>query len=285
MQPARVLNKPATAAHDPQGMLVRPHEVFVDAGDNGKGPEQAGVPLLCLGRGWGTYLGPVQQNRPHSHHLIQIAWSPSTAFGLSAGDYKVRGMGHVVDAGASHCMQSTEPVRLLFLDPAMPIALGWRAISGGNVCELDPVQVQQLETRLQQWIHAKVGDSNDPLSAGTREQALAEWLSAKLDQPLRACDAAQVLGLSEGRFLHWFTQVHGLPFRPYVRWLRLQKALRCLAEGATLTAAAYASGFSDSAHLSRSFAASFGIAPRGLQRVKIRLSKSAGPDLAGILSS
>lgn len=281
MQPARVLNKPATSALDPEGRVIH-HR---DAGDNSNGSEQAGVPFLCIGRGWGTYIGPVQQNRSHSHHLIQIAWSPSTAFELGAGDYKVRGMGHVVDAGASHFLQSAEPVRLLFLDPAMPIARGWRGISGGNACELAPLQVQQLEARLQQWIHAKGGGTNDPLSAGTREQALAEWLSSKLDQPLRACDAAQVLGLSEGRFLHWFTQLHGLPFRPYVRWLRLQKALRCLAEGATLTAAAYASGFSDSAHLSRSFAASFGIAPRGLQRVSIRLSKSAGPDLKGVLSS
>lgn len=43
MQPARVLNKPATAAHDPQGMPVHPQEEFADAGDKVKGAV-AGVP-------------------------------------------------------------------------------------------------------------------------------------------------------------------------------------------------------------------------------------------------
>lgn len=47
-------------------------------------------------------------------------------------------------------------------------------------------------------------------------------------------------------------------------WLRLQQALAEIARGSNLTEAAYAAGFADSAHLSRSFRQTFGIAPNVL---------------------
>lgn len=245
---------------------------------------QAAAPWLCIGRGWTTYVGPVRQNRPHSHQLVQIAWSTGAPFEVTAGPYAARSFGHVVDAGASHCLLAAEPVRLLFLDPAMPSARGWRSLTDRNACELTEGQVADLEDRFQRWVDLGKGAAPEPPASGERERAVADWLAGHLEQPVRASQAADAMGLSEGRFLHWFSESHGLPFRAHVRWLRIQKALRCLAEGASLTSAAHACGFSDSAHLSRTFAATFGIAPRGLHSVRISLSHSTGPDLAGVAS-
>jgi AraC-like DNA-binding protein len=275
----RGLNKPAIAARrtDQGG-----GHAFVASIPDEPVVEQRLLPRLGIGPGWAIYVGPVQQNRAHRHHLVQIAWSPIAAFELVAGPYRRRAAGHVVDAGAPHCLQSTEAVRLLFLDPAMPIAMHWRSISRGNACEISISMVQELEARLHQWDFASAGEPQDGPSQGLRELALMDWLKVELDQPLRALDAAQIVGLSEGRFLHWFKQKYGLPFRAYVRWLRLQEALRRLAGGSNLTQAAHAAGFSDSAHLSRTFATSFGIAPRGLHNVEITLSQSGGPRLDGI---
>ncbi|MCC7134500.1 MAG: helix-turn-helix domain-containing protein, partial [Gemmatimonadales bacterium] len=64
---------------------------------------------------------------------------------------------------------------------------------------------------------------------------------------------------------HLFVQEVGLAFRPYVLWLRLNRAVEAFAAGEALTAAAYQAGFSDSAHLSRTFRRMYGIAAASLQ--------------------
>jgi len=51
----------------------------------------------------------------------------------------------------------------------------------------------------------------------------------------------------------------GVRFRAYVLWLRLEIALAAYVDGKSLTEAAYAGGFADSAHLSRTFKKMFGI--------------------------
>jgi len=63
-----------------------------------------------------------------------------------------------------------------------------------------------------------------------------------------------------------FNRDVGLSMPAYIRWLRLRWVTEALAEGSTLTQAAHAAGFSDSAHLSRVFRASFGMAPSRILR-------------------
>ena len=61
------------------------------------------------------------------------------------------------------------------------------------------------------------------------------------------------------------TEQTGLPFRTYLLWQRLTKAVELFAAGSTLTDAAHDAGFADSAHLSRTFRRMFGIAADSLR--------------------
>ncbi|KAF7768792.1 hypothetical protein PCIT_a3290 [Pseudoalteromonas citrea] len=74
-----------------------------------------------------------------------------------------------------------------------------------------------------------------------------------------AKDIAQQLNLSQSRFLHLFKENMGLAWRPYLLWRRLICAITALQADHTATQAAYMAGFSDSAHLSRTFKKQFGI--------------------------
>ncbi|MBQ4862289.1 AraC family transcriptional regulator [Pseudoalteromonas sp. MMG013] len=74
-----------------------------------------------------------------------------------------------------------------------------------------------------------------------------------------AKDIATQLNLSESRFLHLFKQNMQLPWRPYLLWRRLICAIKVISKGGSATQAAYIAGFSDSAHLSRTFKKQFGI--------------------------
>ena len=72
---------------------------------------------------------------------------------------------------------------------------------------------------------------------------------------------AGIAGLSPSRFMHVFTQSMGMPLRSYILRLRVQRACRELVTGATVTSAAYSAGFSDAAHLTRTFRRMLGMTP------------------------
>lgn len=92
-----------------------------------------------------------------------------------------------------------------------------------------------------------------------------------------AARLAAAVGLSAGRLIHLFTREMGLPIRRYILWLRLRDVLISLAAGSTLTEAAHHAGFSDSAHLSRTFRGMFGFPPSAIAegRGRIRIAFQA----------
>ncbi len=78
----------------------------------------------------------------------------------------------------------------------------------------------------------------------------------------RASEVASQLALSEGRFLHLFREQMGIAWRPYLLWRRTICAISAITKGLPATEAAHLAGFSDSAHLSRTFRSLFGMSIR-----------------------
>src|SRR5215475_13475792 len=80
---------------------------------------------------------------------------------------------------------------------------------------------------------------------------------------------AEAVGLSPSRLMHVFTESIGIPLRPYLSWLRLQRAAAAIVSGkVSLTEAAHAAGFADAAHMSRSFKRALGVAPSALRPLR-----------------
>ncbi|WP_437978625.1 AraC family transcriptional regulator [Sorangium sp. So ce295] len=77
---------------------------------------------------------------------------------------------------------------------------------------------------------------------------------------------ARIARLSPGRFMHAFTESVGVPLRPYLLWLKLERAGAAIAGGAALSKAASAAGFADAAHMTRTFRRMFGVSPSDLRR-------------------
>lgn len=77
-------------------------------------------------------------------------------------------------------------------------------------------------------------------------------------------EAAAGVFLSPSRFAHLFRQETGLPFRRYLLWRKLSRALVLIGQGQTFTAAAHRAGFADSAHLTRTFHQMFGLPPTAM---------------------
>lgn len=95
----------------------------------------------------------------------------------------------------------------------------------------------------------------------------------QLRQPseVRMDALAADVGLSHSRLSHLFSEVvGGSPVR-YRKWRRLRRAAQQLGVGATITDAALEAGFSDAAHLTRTFVEMLGITPGLFQASRVVL--------------
>ena len=98
-------------------------------------------------------------------------------------------------------------------------------------------------------------------SADPRVKAIANELRRPPERNSRLGVIASKVGLSHSRFSHLFAAtVGGAPAR-YRRWRRLWIAAERLAQGERIVDAALDAGFSDSAHLTRTFVEMLGITP------------------------
>ncbi|MBS0389468.1 MAG: helix-turn-helix transcriptional regulator, partial [Proteobacteria bacterium] len=104
-------------------------------------------------------------------------------------------------------------------------------------------------------------DEQGPATAtlDARIARAVEKVRGQLDRAVQLRDIAAAVHLSPERFRHLFLAETGVRFRAYVLWLRLELSLAAYVAGNSLTDAAHAGGFADSAHLSRTFKKMFGI--------------------------
>jgi AraC-like DNA-binding protein len=84
-----------------------------------------------------------------------------------------------------------------------------------------------------------------------RIAAVLEHLRTTPSPPPTIGDLARIANLSESRLQHVFREQVGVPVRRYLLWHRYLTALSLLADGSPVTEAAYAAGFADGAHLTR----------------------------------
>jgi AraC-like DNA-binding protein len=74
-------------------------------------------------------------------------------------------------------------------------------------------------------------------------------------------ELAQRLRMERTQALRRFKAATGMTFRAFKQWSGLQHAARQIEAGALVRTAAMDAGFADTAHLSRTFRARFGLSP------------------------
>jgi len=227
--------------------------------------------------------GPANTTDYHSHHAIQVTMSLGGWFELRTKKSALN-VSAMVAPDESHILQASGLGALLFIEPESEAG---RAICGSffrkaslvpmpepvvadiamglkeAYCASDPDEKvleelgRSLVTRLAGLSAARTSDP--------RVQQMIEFAASHLDGTISLAAAAQKTGLSPSRARHLFVEQTGLPFRTYLLWLRITKAVELLSGGKSLTAAAYEAGFADSAHFSRTFRRMFGLPPAALQ--------------------
>src|SRR5690606_35080642 len=111
------------------------------------------------------------------------------------------------------------------------------------------------------------GKSAKPAETDARILKVVEAVTSQLDGQMKIEDAGRGINLSASRLRHLFAEEIGLPFKTYVLWRRMMRAVELMAEGASATDAAHGAGFADSAHFARTFKRTFGMSSTTLKVV------------------
>lgn len=136
--------------------------------------------------------------------------------------------------------------------------------------------IDAAERAAQQWLRCALPAAQPRYGFDPRIGETLEWLAANPDAHPDGTALAARVHLSESRFTHLFRQQTGLPLSRYQLWTRLLAGVEAVAGGDNMTNAAHRAGFSDLAHMSRTFRATFGVMPSQLQKMTIAFKRKAG---------
>jgi len=151
--------------------------------------------------------------------------------------------------------------------PAKRVAQ-WRAVLG---TDLNQAQIER-------WLRSDLFNAPRPVKLHPGVNRVLKHVRERLGrtEEFSLTSLAAPSGLSQSRFMHVFTESVGVALRPYILWLRLQRAACNLMDGASATEAAHLAGFADGAHLTRTFRRMLGVTPTDLA-LRRRMSQRITP--------
>jgi AraC-like DNA-binding protein len=228
---------------------------------------------LYYWNGKDMYIGKFPNNTEHQHHVIQIGIGVTAPFRLQVGgtDYDFRSViiapnvpHKVDDYGEWQMMLHIEPYSLIgtqllatYLKDQQFKEIGFESIKPFLPeinCFVERIHTcERAKILFDDIIYNLIDTPMKPSSVDDRIRAALEMLNHMPIKKISAKALAVAIGLSESHFAHLFKCQIGIPVRRYLLWLRLRNAVEQIIKGRTFTNAAHHAGFSDSAHLSRTF--------------------------------
>jgi len=246
------------------------------------GVKRSGGPPVLLWPAALVVWGPGAASSLHAHHAVQLVLTLDGRARLRSGvrqrwiDFTAALIApdapHEVDARGTN-------VIIAFVDPETEVGAGLRRRLAGPLTVLPEAEVEGWRRQLaavplqpaavERWWRARLAAARAPRRIHPRVRRALRWLRQNVDatEEDRSLERlAALAGLSPSRFMHVFTESLGVPLRPYLLWLRLQHAAGRLLAGASATEAAHEAGFSDAAHLSRTFRRTLGTTAREIAK-------------------
>jgi AraC-like DNA-binding protein len=226
--------------------------------------------------------GPGFKSASHRHHCVQLLMTLRGSLLIRGGPEKAwRKCGAVwIRPDATHEMDargSTLLIAFVSAESEMGAALSDRI--AGDITRVPAREVARWraalgptpnEARTEGWLTELVLHQTRSVAMhpGICRVLTRLQQSTPMPDDLSLRTLAAIAGLSPSRFMHAFTEAVGVPVRPYVLWLRLQRAACELNHGVSVTTAAHRAGFSDAAHMTRTFRRMLGATPRDLALLK-----------------
>jgi AraC family transcriptional regulator len=245
-----------------------------------------GLPRWYLWDGGYFAIGKAGGEVPtHAHHAIQVflAFEGRAAIRGPDGIW-LAGRGVIVKPDVEHGFNAQDSWgAMLFVDAESAEGLWLRALLTQDItvvpdsrlqtCLLelrkfweDPLAAKEPGDLIRHCVGALCAGSPPTRKPDARVTKVLAAIARSQDLRLPLEDAAKLVHLSPDRFAHLFKEELGLPFRRYMLWRKLTRAMLAIGRERSIADAAHGSDFADAAHLTRTFNEMFGIPPSVMMR-------------------
>jgi AraC family transcriptional regulator len=243
-------------------------------------------PLVYFWDGGWIGVGESRGGEPvpsHAHHAVQIS------VGIDGPVRFRHGEGSWIETGAAVVLPDVphqfdglqSAVAMLFVDPECAEGCWLRDSIRVPIHEVPPERLAVHLPVLARFRDERPGPEeatrmiagvvrslcSGPPPRRSMDERVTQVLAFIRSQDARGLSleqAARTVFLSPSRLAHLFKDEVGLPFRRYLLWRKLSRAMEEFGRGSNLTDAAHAAGFSDSAHLTHTWRQMFGLSPTGM---------------------
>lgn len=243
--------------------------------DRGRGDfQEAAAPAPQL-FSWGAralYVGPSLKLGAHRNAVAVLAIGLDAPFEVAEAPGDPQGrwrrLTHLlIGPDELHHLRAAEGrMAFLYVDP---LGRDLERLRRGDGFEPLTAALLALADRRSEWsaVRARIDALLDgETSLDLRVRAAVQRLNAQPSARPSLEVLAQEAGLSSSRFRRLFRAATGVTVRRYRIWAAMGAAMRSVAGGASLTAAALEAGFSSSAHFSAAFREMFGLEPSRLAK-------------------
>jgi len=243
--------------------------------------------------------GPGMCKALHAHHAmhfvlavegeLRVRTTDRGRWTTAAGVLTAPDIPHAIDACGNRQV-------VIFFDPESDVGAALRPALSGRLRLISKTERAEFVRSVEddprssvsadanEWAHRaaetlglRLRESRPVLHPAVRK-ILAQLRKSGVEDDTSLEGLAGTVGLSPSRLMHVFTESIGIPLRPYLGWLRVQRSACAVLGGASVTEAAHVAGFSDAAHMSRTFKRSLGFPPSALLRMRVTKPVQASLD-------
>ncbi|TRZ42246.1 AraC family transcriptional regulator [Robertkochia solimangrovi] len=228
------------------------------------------------------FIGKFDSNTMHRHYAIQLSIPIKSDLILNTKEGQIStNVPILIKSNVPHQILSVKEHFLLLVNPISSIGHYWNGQTTEPIQPLKEAQVIQLAEivndvsmtdltkteRILDTLSSCQSYCDEQLNQGdNRVDKAFRFLEQNYERVVPVAEIAAHCNLSVGRFLHLFKDETGITYRRAQLWLRILKGIP-LTGKYTLTEIAHLTGFSDSAHFSRTFRENFGFSPKEIYKI------------------
>lgn len=229
------------------------------------------VGTFAFDRSMAVFRGQTADNTWHAHASLQLSVAQQGDLTVLGADGLAQtAAGLMTRPGYRHVLQATQEATLVFIEPHLPLATALRADAhAAGTSRLDTaltLALRQAATPVDCLAAvAQFVQPQQPVLDHRIAQTLAWLVTANASDAI--AQAGAMCGVSDSRLRALARASLGTSLSQWLMWRKLEASGRAMMAGATLADAAYAGGFADQAHFTRTMRKVFGITPMTAARV------------------
>lgn len=228
---------------------------------------------LYITKGLSFFIGTIVETSRHNHNALQITLSANSDFTVEFDDTIIQTKSIIINSNCNHKLIGRNGKQILIsIESESDYSKAFQTVlekESYKEISFDPKFLSKIEKEIEEEknlsktlekiiSHLDI-QFNKELNIDDRVKKVLSFINTVEEKKITIKSLANHVSLSESRLQHLFKSQIGMSIKKFLQWKRLVDGIHIIANGKDFTYAAHEAGFSDSAHMSRTFKEMFGI--------------------------